>query len=210
MIHFEHACVIAMCADLPAARELLLTGSACNTCFVPHTEMGDITATAPMRTWANMEAKRCDHPPICVLLSLSFSALPSLSFSVLLSLFFSVLLSVSFSVLPLLSFSVLALLFFSVLLSLPFSALHLLSITALLSLYFSVLLSLSLSVTPLIPFSCSPPCLPTQRRVDRAQGRTGRRNSWRCVQNCATIGHQPGCVKRISYSARGHERHRPR
>ena len=100
IIHFEYACVIAMYADLPAARKLLLTGSACNTCFVPHTEMGDITATAPMRTWANMEAKRCDHPPMCVLLSLSFSALPLLSFSVLLSLFFSVLLSLSFSVLP--------------------------------------------------------------------------------------------------------------
>jgi hypothetical protein len=41
IVHFERACVVGMCADLPAARKLLLTGSACNTCFLTKDEMGE-------------------------------------------------------------------------------------------------------------------------------------------------------------------------
>jgi len=54
IVHFEHACVVGMHADLPAARKLLLTGSACNTCFLTKNEMGDVNATKELRTWENM------------------------------------------------------------------------------------------------------------------------------------------------------------
>jgi hypothetical protein len=54
IVHFERACIVGMHADLPAARKLLLTGSACNTCFLAKDEMGDVNATKELRTWENM------------------------------------------------------------------------------------------------------------------------------------------------------------
>ena len=57
-VHFRCACVVAMYADLPAARKLLLTGSACNTCYLPWNEMGTPGAFAPLRTWGTMLHKR--------------------------------------------------------------------------------------------------------------------------------------------------------
>ena len=54
IVHFEYACIVGIYADLPAARKLLLTGSACNTCFVTKNEMGDVNASKELRTWENM------------------------------------------------------------------------------------------------------------------------------------------------------------
>ena len=54
IIHCERACLVGIFADLPAARKLTLTGSSCNTCFLPEDEMAEPHATAPLRTWENM------------------------------------------------------------------------------------------------------------------------------------------------------------
>ena len=58
VVHFERACLVGIFADLPAARKLTLTGSSCNTCFLPVSRMGEPYATAPLRTWDNMNAAR--------------------------------------------------------------------------------------------------------------------------------------------------------
>ena len=55
IVHFERACLVGIFADLPAAAKLLLTGSSCNTCFLPENRMAEPHATAPLRTWRNME-----------------------------------------------------------------------------------------------------------------------------------------------------------
>jgi hypothetical protein len=60
VVHFERACLVGIFADLPAATKLLLTGSSCNTCFLPENRMAEPHATAPLRTWANME-EACSH-----------------------------------------------------------------------------------------------------------------------------------------------------
>jgi hypothetical protein len=58
IIHFERAAIVAIYADLPAASKLCLTGSACNTCFLPKNQMADANAQEELRTWANMTAKK--------------------------------------------------------------------------------------------------------------------------------------------------------
>ena len=58
IVHFERACVVGIFADLPAAMKLTLTGSSCNTCFMPKDQMAVPHATAPMRTWDNMLAAK--------------------------------------------------------------------------------------------------------------------------------------------------------
>ena len=60
IIHFERACLVGIFADLPAARKLTLTGSSCNTCFLPQDRMAEAHATAPIRTWANMERAKSE------------------------------------------------------------------------------------------------------------------------------------------------------
>ena len=54
IIHFERACLVGIFADLPAAMKLTLTGSSCNTCFMPKDRMAEPDASAPLRTWENM------------------------------------------------------------------------------------------------------------------------------------------------------------
>ena len=56
LVHFERACLVGIFADLPAARKLTLTGSSCNACFLPVSEMAVPFATAPLCTWENMDA----------------------------------------------------------------------------------------------------------------------------------------------------------
>ena len=58
LVHFERACLVGIFADLPAATKLTLTGSACNTCFLPQSRMADPNPDAEVRTWANMTAAR--------------------------------------------------------------------------------------------------------------------------------------------------------
>ena len=58
IIHFERACLVGIFADLPASTKLTLTGSSCNTCFLPRDRMAEPYATATKRTWENMNAKR--------------------------------------------------------------------------------------------------------------------------------------------------------
>ena len=58
VVHFRYACVVALYADIPAARKLLMTGSACNTCYLPCSRMGTPGACAAMRTWRNTTEKR--------------------------------------------------------------------------------------------------------------------------------------------------------
>ena len=58
IIHFERACLVGVFADLPAVMKLTLTGSSCNTCFMPKEQMADPNASAPMRTWENMTAAK--------------------------------------------------------------------------------------------------------------------------------------------------------
>ena len=60
IVHFERACVVGIFADLPAAMKLTLTGSSCNTCYMPRNEMAVANATAPMRTWDNMLQAKSD------------------------------------------------------------------------------------------------------------------------------------------------------
>ena len=55
VVHFERAAIVAVCADLPAATKTCLTGSSCNTCFLPVGDVAAPNATAELRTWANME-----------------------------------------------------------------------------------------------------------------------------------------------------------
>lgn len=55
VVHFERAAIVAVYADLPAATKTCLTGSSCNTCFLPVGDMAAPNATAELRTWANME-----------------------------------------------------------------------------------------------------------------------------------------------------------
>ena len=57
VIHFERACLVGIFADLPAATKLLLTGSSCNTCFLPRNQMAEPNTTADLRTWDNMNDK---------------------------------------------------------------------------------------------------------------------------------------------------------
>ena len=58
IVHFERVCLVGVFADLPAVMKLTLTGSSCNTCFLPKDQMADAGASAPLRTWDNMaEAK---------------------------------------------------------------------------------------------------------------------------------------------------------
>jgi hypothetical protein len=56
VVHFERACLVGIFADLPAAMKLTLTGSSCNTCFLPKDRMAEPHASAPLRTWDNMNA----------------------------------------------------------------------------------------------------------------------------------------------------------
>ena len=58
VVHFERACLVGIFADLPAATKLTLTGSACNTCFMPMSSMADPNASYPIRTWDTMNAAR--------------------------------------------------------------------------------------------------------------------------------------------------------
>ena len=58
LVHFERACLVGIFADLPAAMKLTLTGSSCNTCFLPQSRMAEPFATADLRTWANMTAAK--------------------------------------------------------------------------------------------------------------------------------------------------------
>jgi hypothetical protein len=58
IVHFERACIVGIYADLPAAMKLMLTGSSCNTCFLPKNRMAEFDATAPLRTWANMAERK--------------------------------------------------------------------------------------------------------------------------------------------------------
>ena len=58
MIHFERACMVGIFADLPAATKLTLTGSSCNTCFMPRDQMAVPHAIAPLRTWENMAVEK--------------------------------------------------------------------------------------------------------------------------------------------------------
>jgi hypothetical protein len=60
IVFFERACLVGIFADLPAATKLLLTGSSCNTCFMPQARMADPVGTAPLRTWENMTAAKND------------------------------------------------------------------------------------------------------------------------------------------------------
>jgi hypothetical protein len=60
IVHFERACIVGIFADLPAAMKLTLTGSSCNTCYMPRNEMAVANATAPMRTWDNMLQAKSD------------------------------------------------------------------------------------------------------------------------------------------------------
>jgi hypothetical protein len=57
VIHFERACLVGIFADLPAAAKLTLTGSSCNTCFLPRNRMAEPRTTADLRTWDNMNDK---------------------------------------------------------------------------------------------------------------------------------------------------------
>jgi hypothetical protein len=57
VVHFERACLVGIFADLPAAAKLTLTGSSCNTCFLPVNRMAEPRATADLRTWDNMNDK---------------------------------------------------------------------------------------------------------------------------------------------------------
>jgi hypothetical protein len=60
MVHFERACLVGIFADLPAAMKLTLTGSSCNTCYLSKDRMADADATAPLRTWQNMDARKAE------------------------------------------------------------------------------------------------------------------------------------------------------
>lgn len=60
LVHFERACLVGIFADLPAAMKLTLTGSACNTCFLPQSRMAEHSASAELRTWANMTAAKTE------------------------------------------------------------------------------------------------------------------------------------------------------
>jgi hypothetical protein len=60
VIHFERACLVGIFADLPAAMKLTLTGSSCNTCFLPASRMADPYPSAPLRTWARMNKAKAE------------------------------------------------------------------------------------------------------------------------------------------------------
>ena len=60
IIHFERACLVGIFADLPASTKLTLTGSSCNTCYLSRDRMAEPYATATIRTWKNMNAKRAE------------------------------------------------------------------------------------------------------------------------------------------------------
>jgi len=57
IVHFQRAAIVAVYADLPAARKVALTGSACNVCFTPKNNMASGT-TATLRTFAAMAEKK--------------------------------------------------------------------------------------------------------------------------------------------------------
>jgi hypothetical protein len=58
IVHFERACIVGIFADLPAATKLTLTGSSCNTCYLPRNRMAEMGASAPLRTWDNMTERK--------------------------------------------------------------------------------------------------------------------------------------------------------
>ena len=61
IIHFERACLVGIFADLPAAMKLTLTGSSCNTCFLPRDRMAEPNASASLRTWDNMKLAKSEY-----------------------------------------------------------------------------------------------------------------------------------------------------
>ena len=58
IIHFERAAIVAVYADLPAAMKVCLTGSACNTCYLPLPRMAEPNPNPEYRTWPCMDSKR--------------------------------------------------------------------------------------------------------------------------------------------------------